>query len=90
MLPQWTLHLKDHEEKKRFRRYIYSSKGVLDRLRELIEQEEANISRKEYSEGSYDNPSWAALQAHRNGKREALNFVKHLLTFDPKDENEPS
>lgn len=90
MLPQWTNNLKDPDEKKRFRRYVYNSKGVLDRLGEIMDSEEAALTRKELDEGSYDSPSWAALQAHRNGKRQALRWIKQLITLDQKEENVPS
>lgn len=85
MLPQWTHHLKDPEEKKRFRSYIYNSKGVVDRLLEIVSQREEEINAKEMDEESYDSPSWAALQADRNGRRRELRWMKQLITLDHKD-----
>lgn len=85
MLPQWTHHLKDPEEKKRFRSYIYNSKGVVDRLLEMVNQREEEINAKEMDEESYDSPSWAALQADRNGRRRELRWMKQLITLDQKD-----
>lgn len=85
MLPQWTHHLKDPEEKKRFRSYIYNSKGVVDRLLEMLNQREEEINAKEMDEESYDSPSWAALQADRNGRRRELRWMKQLITLDQKD-----
>lgn len=85
MLPNWTNHLKTEDEKVRFRKYIYSSKGVLDRLKELMEQDETELNSKEMDESSYESPSWAALQADRNGYRRCLRKFKKLLTLDQKE-----
>lgn len=88
MLPQWTHHLKTDDEKTRFRKYVYSSKGVIDRLKDLMEQDENELNSKEVDESSYDSPSWAALQADRNGYRRCLRKFKKLLTLDQKENND--
>ncbi len=85
MIPNWTNHLKDPEEKKRFRSYIMNSRGVLERLGELMKQKETELNQVETSPTTYDSPSWAALQAHRNGYRECLNYITKLITLDQKD-----
>lgn len=85
MMPQWTNHLKDPEEKKRFRSYIYTSRTILDRQLDLIKDMEDALDSKELDENQYDSPSWAARQADINGYRRCLRKMKQLLTLDPKD-----
>lgn len=85
MIPNWTTHLKDPEEAKRFKQYIYQSKGVIDRQRDIIAQWEKELDSSESDEGQYSNPSWAALQADRNGYRRALRRFNKLLTLDQKE-----
>lgn len=85
MIPQWTNHLKDEDEKKRFKSYIYSSRGVLDRLRQITLDLEQQLDDKELNKDVYDSPSWAARQADNNGYRRCLRGLQKLLTLDPKD-----
>lgn len=85
MIPNWTAHLKDPEEAKRFRQHMYASKGVLDRLLQLTGQIESELDQQEADVTQYSSPSWAALQADRNGFRRALRTVNKLITLDQKD-----
>lgn len=85
MIPQWTTHLKDPEEIKRFRQHIHNSKGVLDRLTTLMKNNEEALSSAETDPSSYESPSWAALQAHRNGYRQCLKELYKLTNLDPKE-----
>ena len=85
MIPNWTNHLKDPEEKKRFRSYIYNSRGLLDRQIDILKEMENELDRSETDTNSYDSPSWAAKQAHKNGYRECLQKITKLITLDPKD-----
>ena len=85
MIPNWTAHLKDPEEAKRFRQYIYSSKGVLERLSQIADEMEKELDQQETDIDQYSSPSWAALQADRNGYRRALRRIKKLITLDQKE-----
>lgn len=85
MIPNWTTHLKDPEEAKRFRQYMYSSKGVLDRLTQILDTKVEELDQLEADVAQYDSPSWAALQADRNGYRRAMRQVKKIITLDQKD-----
>lgn len=78
-------HLKDHDEQKRFRSYIWNSKGVLDRILEILNEAEEELNTQEIGVKTYDTPSWAALQADRNGDRRRLRWMKKLVTLDQKD-----
>lgn len=85
MLPNWTNHLKDPEEKKNFAEYIQRSKGLIDRLSDMVKERELSLENLELSSDVYDSPSWAAKQADINGRRRELRWFKTLLTLDQKE-----
>lgn len=85
MQDKWYRHIKDHDEQKRFRSYIYNSKGVLDRLMDISKDLDKATENKELSPDTYDTPTWAAKQAHFNGYRQCLREFQLLLTLDQKD-----
>lgn len=85
MIPNWSTHLKDPEDAKRFRQHIYNSKAVLERLAQMADDWEKELDQQETTEDQYSNPSWAALQADRNGYRRAIRRLKKVITLDQKD-----
>lgn len=85
MIPNWTNHLKDPEEKKRFRSYLYNSRGLLDRLGAILKDMDKDIEDQELDASTYDSPSWAARQADINGYRRCLRKVQKLITLDQKE-----
>ena len=85
MIPNWTHHLKDPEDIKRFTQHINNSRSVLERLSVIMKDKEKSLDLGEINQSSYDSPSWAAKQAHRNGYRECLAELNKLITLDPKD-----
>lgn len=85
MIPNWTNHLKDPDEKERFRKHILGSKSIIDRQLEIMRDKELELNRSETDPSSYESPSWAAHQAHKNGFRECLQWMTKLLTLDHKE-----
>lgn len=85
MIPNWTAHLRDPEEKKRFWSYLYNSRGLLDRLKDMLLEEEASLTQLEIDMETYDSPAWAAKQADINGSRRILRKILKLITLDPKE-----
>lgn len=88
MIPNWTNHLKDQEEITRFKRHLLNSKSILERQTQIMDEMERELDRSETGEAQYDSPSWAALQADRNGYRRALRRIKQLNVLDQKEPNE--
>lgn len=84
----WTAHLETEEEKEKFYRSVVSAKAVLDRLAQLIDNKENELTGSEISLKSYDNPNWAYRQAHMNGYRSCGLRLKRLLNLDPKETND--
>lgn len=86
---RWTSNLGTQDEKERFRKYVRQSKGVLDRLDQLLAIEEDILTSKETNESAYDTPSWAPQQADRNGYRRCLRRIRQLIYLDQRNDNEP-
>lgn len=82
MYTKWTQHLKDPEEKQRFLNEIQGSKSVLERLKQLMDEEELILNRSEMDPSCYNVPSWSHFQAHKNGYRQALFKHKKLIDLD--------
>jgi hypothetical protein len=82
----WTQHLKDKEEKERFKQSVLSSKQVLDRLKILIESEESAIDQTERDPKAYDNPAWPYKQAYKNGMRHGLSIIKQFVDLNNQKE----
>jgi hypothetical protein len=80
MLRDWTKNLKIEEDIQRFERLFNSSRTVLDRLTELIDEREYSMDVSERGLKQFENPNWAYRQAFNNGLRSAFNIVKTLIT----------
>lgn len=82
MYVEWTKHLATEEEKINLRNQILSAKPVLKRLKDILTEKEWALDRSEMSIDAYNTPNWAERQAHKNGNREALGFLKKLVDLD--------
>lgn len=82
MLVAWTKHLKDIQEKEEFQSQIIGAKPVLDRLKQILTEEEAQIDRSEMDIKIFDQPNWAERQAYKNGCRAMLSILKRLVDLD--------
>lgn len=82
MYVAWTKHLKDPEEKSRFENSILSSKHVLDRLKDMLYEQEEELNRAETDPRNYTVPNWDYRQAHNNGYRQCLSVLKKFVDLD--------
>lgn len=82
MYVEWTKHLKDPEVKSRFENQIYSAKDVLDRIKVLLSEKEETLDRQEMNIEVYNMPNWENRQAHKNGQRSSLAWLKQLVDLD--------
>lgn len=85
MISAWTKHLKEGEEKERFKNSVLGSKIVLQRLEQLLNEIEDEQARIERNTAIYESPNWAYKQAHLNGFADCLNKVKKIITLDQED-----
>lgn len=85
MFTKWTSHLSDPEEQLRFKNQIVSAKPVLDRLAQLISEDEQNLDKVELHVKQFEVPNWDYRQAFYNGSRSSLNSLKKLIDLDQQD-----
>lgn len=82
MYSRWTQHLQTEEEKDNFKNSIYSAKPVLERLLEMLNEDEALLDRSEMDQRVYDLPNWSERQAHKNGNRQQMHAIRLLIDLD--------
>lgn len=85
MISAWTDHLKDPEEKERFKKHILSSKAVLERLQEMLDKIEDDYDRTELDKRIYDLPNWDYRQADMNGGRRMKRTISRIINLDQQD-----
>lgn len=82
MQTAWTKNLKSDVDQLHFQNSLRGAKKVLERLSDLLDEEEASIDRSELNVDTYDTASWSYKQAHKNGQRAMLRKIKNLITLD--------
>ena len=82
MYTMWTKHLEDPQERVEFEKTIFGSKRVLNRLKDILKEQEDALNIGEVSPKNYEVPNWDYKQAHSNGYRQCLNVLKKLVDLD--------
>jgi len=85
MISAWTDHLKDPEEKERFKKHVLSSKAVLDRLQEIIDRIDEDDANLELNTKIYDLPNWDYRQADMNGARRRNRTISRIINLDQQE-----
>jgi hypothetical protein len=78
---KWVNHLRDPDEREKFKQALRSSAFVFRILKDIIEQEKRSINASELNPNDFESPAWAQKQAFRNGERRGLQIVEELLDF---------
>lgn len=82
MYTKWTSHINDPSEKVNFENQIISAKPVLERLLQLVREDQEAASRVEMSVKQFENPNWAYRQAYMNGGRASYEAIAKLIDLD--------
>jgi len=82
MYTKWTSHCKTEQEKAQFEADVRRAKVVLDRLKQMIEQQEELLTNQELSSAIFASPAWPYHQASLVGARSALKDLKRLIDLD--------
>ena len=82
MWTKWTQHLNSDKDKTDFQRQIHSTKSVLDRIIQILEEKEKTLQTKDRD---FSIPGWPYQQAYILGQRDVIQELKQLLTLDQKD-----
>ena len=88
MYTKWTSHLTTEKDKDNFRNQIRASKDVLERMKQLLNEEEDVLNKSEINQKSYETNSWSSLQAHKNGYRQCIHIIKTLVDLDQQEHEE--
>lgn len=86
MIIAWTKHLKDPDAKASFEKSVWSSKNVLDRLIDILQEDLANTEDKQISHKTFESPNWAEHQAYMNGYKQANKVIIKLINLDQQNE----
>ncbi len=87
MISAWTKNLSSVDDINRFKQHLLSSRAILERLQELLDEEKKALDAAEISPKAYDSPNWDYRQAHSNGFKAGLKMVSNLIYIDPKEYN---
>lgn len=87
MLTVWTQNLQDKKAVESFTNTVLSARPVLERLSQILQDQEADIDRSELTLDAYSAPDWANKQAHKNGQRHMLRTVKNIIALDQQKES---
>lgn len=82
---KWTQHLSTDQEREKFKNEIVGAKRVLERLYDIIEEDEQSLTSKEISVKAFEDPNWPYRQAYYNGSRATLNALKRLINLDQQE-----
>lgn len=77
---EWTKGLAG-KEKEDMDVVVRHSTLVLQRLLYIIDDKLSVLERKENDFSTYENPAYATIQGHINGKRASLQEIRRLLEF---------
>ena len=86
MYHEWFRHLQDENAQEAFKKKITSSKEVLERLDNILTEEEKNLDKNETTTKAFEDPNWAYKQAFYNGFRASNAFIKKLIRLDQQKE----
>lgn len=85
MKTMWTSHLQDQEDKERFERAVRSARPAFERLDEILNERLKAIDAIDTGVEKYKQPGWDAIQAHYNGEKASVKYIKNLINFDQKE-----
>jgi hypothetical protein len=75
----WFRGTKEDKEKELIKQGILASRPTLDILHQIITNRRESLSRT--TEADYSIPGWEGLLAHRNGRKQELDFLDQLLNL---------
>lgn len=75
----WTKHIKDPKAKEDFESILKNNTQLFRRLKEILEEREAELNKLSYADADFSDPNWSHKQAHRLGRLGELNKLKEIL-----------
>lgn len=87
MYTKWTQTIRDPADKDRFEKQIYSAKPVLNRLIDILREDERALNHSETDLKTFESPNWHYRQAFKNGQRNKLEDVLKLIDLDQQEKH---
>jgi hypothetical protein len=81
----WTQNLKEEKDKELFRNRVTNSKAVLQRLDQIIDQQNKEQTDSAVSPNAFNNPNWALMQAYIQGYLARGKSLRKLIDLDQKE-----
>jgi len=78
----WTKHLRTEEARKNFENMLRGNVVVNERLIQILHEKRGSNQAKL---ADYESPSWAYLQADKNGYDRAIKDILELFNFQTKE-----
>lgn len=77
----WLKHLSDPDHRENLEKTIRNNSVLFKRVLDILAEMEQSILSEERTKTQYETPSWAYLQAHKNGSLETLKKLKDLFSL---------
>lgn len=81
---EWLKSLHTDKERQDFEEVLRNSTMVVDRLIELLDEWDAELTNKDLKETDFDTPNWEVKQAARIGDRRRIKKLRDLFSFRTK------
>lgn len=81
---EWLKSLHTDKERQDFEEVLRNSTMVVDRLIELLDEWDADLTNKDLREADFDTPNWEVKQAARIGDRRRIKKLRDLFSFRTK------
>jgi hypothetical protein len=75
----WTRHIRDPKAKADFESILKNNTQIFQRLKEILEEREAELNKQSFSEADFTDPNWSHKQAHRLGRLGEITKIKEIL-----------
>lgn len=79
---RWTRHIKDPEERERFKAYLKENKEIFDTLTHILQEDLDICASERKKRKAYFMPAWSEYQADCNATERTLQQVINLITLE--------
>lgn len=76
---RWTKNHQDPKAKADFEAILRNNTQIFNRLREILEEREAELNKLSFLDSDFSDPNWSHKQAHRLGRLGEIQRIKNLI-----------
>lgn len=85
MFITWAKNQPDQAAKTGFERQVVGAKPVLDRLKNILQDNLRDLEESEINIKSFNTPNWAMQQSYKFGYKAALKEIMKLVDLDKQE-----